>query len=380
MIVSSNMNIANNIQIKYQQIENPKVAIVSITQDGRAIARRIQEMLFPAAVSFVRVTEEFPLLDTEEALVERSAVKTLQYAIQTDYHLIIAIMATGITIRAIAPLLQDKTIDPAIIGMDDQGQFVISLLSGHVGNANEWSRKLATELKATAVITTATDASNRIGIDDLAKSVKGYYRDFKEQTRRFNQMIADNRKVAVINETSFELPPSSLGFDALTWEEWNGKFEDYEGLVVISCRPSNQVKELVNDLATIEWVQIIPRQYIVGVGCRKDTPYEILRQNYDIFMQEMNLDIYSVNKFVSIDVKKDEFAIISLTQTLGTQFETFSKEILEAYEGLYKGSEFVKQTVGVSSVAQASAHHETNGNVISERYANQGVTFALAKY
>ncbi|MBG9979500.1 cobalt-precorrin 5A hydrolase [Facklamia lactis] len=380
MIASLNMSIVRNIYHKYEAVKAPKVAIISLTTEGRALAQRLQSTIFPEGISYVKESKQQKLLDKEKMLIEESAFKTIQTMMQASCDLIISIMATGITVRAIAPFIQDKTIDPAIIVMDDQGEFVISLLSGHIGHANQWSREIAETIGGQAVITTATDVRKRMGLDDLAKSINGYYRQFKVKTRQFNQMIADNQKIALMNQAGINLPENSQCFCELDAIEWQNHSQDYQGLIVISYEPLAIEKYCLNVSPHQKYVQIIPRKFVVGVGCRRNTSIEVLERNFQIFMKEMNLDTLGVQKIVSIDVKKDELAIISLAKRIGVNFETFSKEELLAYEPLFEGSDFVKKAVGVASVAQASAYHEANGNIMSERYANEGVTFALAKY
>ncbi|MGY4105480.1 cobalt-precorrin 5A hydrolase [Ignavigranum ruoffiae] len=371
------MNIANNIQKKYSRYSHPNVALVSITRDGQILSEKIKKRVFPQAIIYTKYTNH--LNTKEEPLIEDSAIKTIQYLMQNKTDLIITIMASGITVRAIAPCLRDKTIDPAIIVIDDQGHFVISLLSGHLGNANNWAKEIAIKIDSTPVITTATDSKERVGVDELAKYVHGYYTNFKEQTRLFNQLIAEDNNIALINEAEVPLPEQLGKIKNIDKQIWMLNPESYQGTIVISDKFEEIFYQQFNQRVSTPILQLIPRQYVIGVGCRKDIEFPKLLENFKKFMQDQDLSIYAVNKIVSIDIKKNELSIQKLAQKLGVEFETYSKEELIKYENLYPGSSFVKKKVGVSNVAQTAAHHATNSKVLSQRYAYDGSTFAIAK-
>lgn len=106
-----------------------------------------------------------------------------------EYDCVVCIMATGIVVRSLAGIIVDKTVDPAVIVMDEQANHVISLLSGHVGGANEWAGLIAKLTGADPVITTATDTEHVQAIDVLAKQLNGWYPNFKENTKRFKPFV-----------------------------------------------------------------------------------------------------------------------------------------------------------------------------------------------
>ncbi|MHA6603743.1 cobalt-precorrin 5A hydrolase [Aerococcus urinae] len=367
--------------------ENKRVAIITITQKARDLGRKIKAKCFPQARLYVRTTDQAPL-DPRYHECKQSqgrAVLALQETFQSA-DLVIAIMATGVVVRALAPVIEDKMTDPAVLVLDEGGQHVISLLAGHFGRANHYARLLAKELPSQAVITTATDSQGRLGIDDLAFSYGAVYSDFKKQTRRFNLLIAEGAPILYLNETVFNFtsPPGyqtlakgncsepaakTSSLDPTTWAA-------YQGLVLVTNRQQNYLS-LPKDLPLVE---MIPRRYILGIGCKKNTPYPLLLEELEKFLQGENLRWESIKTVVSIDLKAEEEAIIQLAKDHYFNFKTFSKEDLLAFESYYPGSDFVKKTVGVSSVSQTAAHLESMGHVVSGRYAHNGVTFTLAYY
>ncbi|MEE1150673.1 MAG: cobalamin biosynthesis protein CbiG, partial [Methanobrevibacter sp.] len=135
-----------------------KIAIISVSKKGQELAFDLKDKLdldstiIKCDLYHKNVKKYFPILFYE-------------------YDAIIAIMALGILIRSVAPLVESKVTDPAVINIDDNGQFVISALSGHLGGANELACKVAGLIDATPVITTSTDVNKKLGIDVLAKDL-----------------------------------------------------------------------------------------------------------------------------------------------------------------------------------------------------------------
>ena len=158
-----------------------KVAIISVSDKGQKVAEDLKEKLdmdstiIRTDLYHKNVKKYFPLLFSE-------------------YDAIIAIMASGILIRSIAPLVESKISDPAVINIDDNANFVISTLSGHLGGANKLTQKIADLIGATPVITTSTDVNNKLGIDVIAKDLFLSIDNTKE-ILFFNKAILENRPI-----------------------------------------------------------------------------------------------------------------------------------------------------------------------------------------
>ena len=144
--------------------QKDKIAIWVITPNGIKIAQRIA-----ASLPDVDVYMSGRLNQTviEKLTFDKLSEEMLEQFIKYAGH--IFIMSSGIVVRVIAPLIQNKTEDPAIVVIDDQGQHAISLLSGHLGGANALTLQVAEIISARPVITTATDVNKRPAIDVLAK-------------------------------------------------------------------------------------------------------------------------------------------------------------------------------------------------------------------
>lgn len=160
-----------------------KFVIIALTTGGANTARYLRERLQEQVYHVALVLPQRLAQDDEDYYLEGKFTTTI-HQLFNEYDCVICIMATGIVVRSLASVIVDKTVDPAVIVMDEKATNVISLLSGHVGGANEWARLIAKLTGATPIITTATDTENVQSLDILAKRVNGWYPNFKENTKK----------------------------------------------------------------------------------------------------------------------------------------------------------------------------------------------------
>ena len=132
-----------------------KIAILTVTEKGLKLANSIKENL-----------------DLDYTVIKADIYhKNIMKNMEDVFFLfdgIISIMAFGITIRSISPFIQSKVSDPAVLGIDEKGQYIVSLLSGHLGGANDLSYKIANYINGQAIISTSTDVNLKHGIDSIA--------------------------------------------------------------------------------------------------------------------------------------------------------------------------------------------------------------------
>lgn len=345
------------------------LAVLSMTQAGRQLARKISK-LYPQADLYVRVgqAEECQADFRERPFLNHKVTATLSYAFQ-HYDALICIMASGIVVRSLAPMLQHKYQDPAVLVVDEAGQFVVSLLSGHVGGANELARDLATAIGGQAVITTATDQKEVVGVDILAKDNRLVYRQASQKSRIFNMMLAEGEALALYNPEAWPLKDTA-GFTSINHLDELLDETDFKGLVYISSKRMNLD-------VTCPSLHMVPKKYVLGMGCKKNHPYEKIQDALDVFTKKHEVDPLAIALIASIDLKQNEAGILQLAEDLSADVVTYSKDELLEFESLYPGSDFVKQTVGVSSVSQVAAHKASQGQVLTERFAQDGVTLCL---
>lgn len=272
--------------------------------------------------------------------------------------------ATGIAVRSIAPCLENKTTDPAVVVMDEKGVFAISLLSGHLGGANELAGMLANLTGAIPVITTATDVNGRFAVDLFAKKNRLAIAGM-ELARQVSADVLDEKQVGfysdfpVLGQIPEELVP---------WEE-RAVFEGTNGI----CVTLDDKKQPYRQTLTL-----IPRIVSVGVGCKKDTPYEQIRRRVEDVLEKCHISARAVEKIASIDLKAQEAGLLELARTCGAEFVTFSAEELQGAKGVFSGSKFVESVTGVDNVCERSALLASGGKLVCRKTAGDRVTVAVA--
>lgn len=246
--------------------------------------------------------------------------------------------ACGIAVRAIAPHVRDKIHDPAVVVVDEAGRYVIPILSGHVGGANELARKIAGYLHAVPVITTATDVNGLPAVDEWAVR---------------NDCTIENPG-AVRNVSSRVLEGLPVGV-AVTWENIPAPFP-----VTLMLRP---------------------RVLVLGAGCNRNTdPAEFERSATD-FLTGAGVSVLSLRALATIDIKKDEPAMKIFADTHNIPLLTFTAGELQAVDGNFMASETVMRFTGTDNVCERACVLAAGegGVLLRNKCVYNGMTFALAR-
>ena len=128
-----------------------------------------------------------------------------------------------------------------------------------------------------------------------------------------------------------------------------------------------------------EIIKVTPKDIVIGVGCKKNTNSDHMKNSLMKFLKEYNIDINAVKEIGSIEIKKDEKAIIDLAKFLDVKFKTFSVEEISKVDYLYEKSDWVKKNVGVYSVSDPVAHLLSEGRVIINKQKYDGITFSIGR-
>lgn len=345
-----------------------KLSAICFTEAGvRLCARLVKELSYSGQScegygpeSFLRsVPEGDRLIPLKTSLSEW----TKEQFFQKDG--LIFIGAAGIAVRAIAPFLRSKAEDPAVVVMDDMGRFSISLLSGHLGGANELAERLARMVGGQAVITTATDIHGKFAVDLFAKDL--------------GLVITEIKKVKEISSSI--LQGEGVGFHCDF--PVIGKLP--RGLIKGgTCRTNLWItlKAESWEKALKESLRLVPRLLVLGIGCRKGVSVETIERVLSRFFKEWNLSTEGLAACASIDIKKEEMGICQFAAARKIPFYTFSAGALEKIEGEFSSSVFVKKVTGVDNVCERSAlacvKELGGGKLLIKKQASEGVTAAVA--
>ena len=278
---------------------------------------------------------------------------------------IIFIGATGIAVRSIAPYVASKKTDPAVLVTDECGKFVISLLSGHLGGANELALQAAEALQAVPVVTTATDMEGKFAVDVFAKKNNCHIFRMKE-AKEVSAALLAGEKVGFYSEFPWEgeLPDGLVNCCGLRDENWISENESG-----INVQNDNQIKSAsdlfpkVGIAVTIHknctpfltTTHVVPQAVALGMGCRKNKEVQAVEKAAFTCLEENQIYPQAVACLASIDIKKEEPGLLALAEKMGIPFETFSSEELLGVKGEFTASSFVSRTVGVDNVCERSA-------------------------
>ena len=353
-------------------LEDKKIAILSITNNGRELALKIKESMKNVDVFFIKKDTDYK---NDEVIVVNQGLKEFISQIFDKYDYLVFIMATGIVVRTIAPLIISKFSDPAILVMDEKGNNIISLLSGHMGGANEMTLYMSDLLNSHPVITTATDVNKKSSLDMIAKKLNGHIDDFRDNVLKINSMLVNNEEVHLYIDGNYKI--NHQGF---TLYDEKTDLDKVRNLVIVTNKKDiNKILNKNIENLNEKIIKVTPKDIVIGVGCKKNTDSDHMKNSLIKFLSEYNIDINSIKEIGSIEIKKDEKAIIDLAKFLDVKFKTFSVEEISKVDYLYEKSDWVKKNVGVYSVSDPVAHLLSEGRVIINKQKYDGITFSIGR-
>ena len=328
------------------------IGIIAFTKAGCALAKKLADGLGLGSGSVCG-----PARFADELGIDAyGSLDAWTQAHFTTDDALIFVGASGIAVRAIAPHVRDKFSDPAVVSVDEAGRFVVPLLSGHVGGANELARDIAVITGGQAAVSTATDVNGLFAVDEWAAR-HGFAILERSIAKEISAALLDGRPVGFKSDFELDEKPSGVTEGAADI-----------GFVVSlddSAMPFPRTLHLV------------PRVATVGVGCRKGTDPSALEQAVADALAEANVSAKAVTTIASIDVKKDELAILELASKMGWSPVFYTADELAAVPGEFSSSDFVKRTVGVDNVCERAAC-ASGGELVLGKQAGGGITVAIA--
>lgn len=302
---------------------------------------------------------------------------------QQKYDALIFFTSTGIAVRAIAPYIKSKDKDPAVLVIDVLGKYVISLLSGHLGGANELTIEISKLIKAEPIITTATDNMGLVAPDIIAKNNNLVIDDLKKTKEIAALLVAGKKVVFIDEEKKITAPHGYLDENYYNQccsgdivEELSHNFNtsnsnktnEISGTVIVTNKDkySNEDKTLC----------LIRKNIILGIGCRKEYSVDKMREIVIGKLKEFGFHKSAVKTVATVEVKKNEEAIKRLSEYLGADFKIASIKEIEKIQHRYKGSDFVEKTIGVRAVCEPSVEL-FGGTLLTEKLSIDGMTLCI---
>ena len=345
-----------------------KVSVLAITKNGINIGIKLKE-LFPNWEIFAPVK-----LSNENNSIIWYSEPTSDKIIELfkNSNALICLFSLGAVIRLIAPHLKDKKTDPAVIVIDDKTNFVISVLSGHIGGANELTQEISEKLNALPVITTAADVNKTIAVDLVGREF-GWRIDDDTTVTKISAHMVNAEPIGVFQQTNDQkwykqLPKNVTIYDSL--EEL--KKSNSKAHLIIS-------DEIIDNELSQESVIYRPQSLVIGIGLHWDTSKDTIKEGIEFCLEKFNLSSKSIAKLVSIKKPQDVQGLIDLGKEMQIPVEYIDREEL-AEIITPNPSSTVKAFEGTASVSEAAAIKVSNGELIVEKQKfPPNLTIAIAR-
>lgn len=357
-------------------------ALYAITTHGIGIAERLREAL-PEADLFV-----------SEKLFTRAPAGALPLPLPLSpalartfaaYDCHVFVISVGAVVRMIAPLLADKKQDPAVVCVDDAARFSICVLSGHVGRGNAFTDRVAAALGATSVVTTASDVRGTFTVDILGRELGWTLDDADRNVTRGCAAVVNEAQVLFVQETGEpDFWPKDKPFPKGVRYARSLDGVDpraFEILLVASDRDLRETHRAHCDNAVV----YRPKSLVLGIGCDRGTPLELLERGVETLLARHSLSAKSVREVATIDKKADEPGLLALCAKRGWPLRTFTAEELDRVEAPTP-SETVRRHVGTRGVCEPAALLASGARalavekqVYTEPSAGRSMTLSVAR-
>ena len=347
-----------------------KIAVLAITKNGIKMSLGIKEHFSDfeifAPIKFSDNNEKIQWYD------ESTSDKIVKLFKNNDG--LICLFSLGAVIRLLSSHIKDKKTDPAVIVIDDNANFVISVLSGHLGGANELSNEIADKIGATPVITTAADVNKTIAVDLVGREF-GWRIEDDSNVTRISAFMVNKEKIGVFQNIGKKewwkgrLPENITFFSNIE----DLKNSDCKGYLLITNDQINDEDVMKNSV-----IYRVP-SLVIGIGLHWDTPKETILNGVNETLEKFGLNQNEIARFVSIKKDKDVIGLIELSEEMNVPLEYIDKEELATIT-TPNPSKTVQAFEGTASVSEAAAMKSSNGELIVEKQKfPPNLTVAIAR-
>lgn len=366
-----------------------KYSIISFTRNGIQLSKKLEKVLGKEEVTIYTKCSTITKIESQPDIeFVRCSISEWAKQQMDEKKILLFIGACAIAVRAVAPHITDKLHDNPVLVMDEKGKYVIPILSGHVGGANELACWISEKTGAIPVITTATDINKKFSVDVFAK---------KNNLAIVNKegIVKVSSKVLAMDETSNLEVTISIETGHL-----KNNTPMPAGLRLVSYPPNQPVDIIItsqvqeyyehscysvksdsDDKIVRASLVLQPKEYVIGIGCRKGKEADKIEQFIRRSMNELNILDRQILAIASIDQKQKEQGLIEWSMKAGVLFVTYTAEELNEVKGNFHESAFVQEKVGVGNVCERAALKKCGSGamLVYEKHAEDGMTIAIAK-
>lgn len=345
-----------------------KVAVLAITKHGISVGLKLLEE-FPKW--HIYAPDKFASSYDNDAQVRWYSDSTSGKiaGLFAKYDGLVCLFSLGATIRLIAPHMKSKKTDPAVLVIDEMANFVISVLSGHIGGANKLAETVAQRLGAQAVITTAADAKNTMAVDMIGRDQKWVIEDDSAVTATSAFMV-NEEKIGMYQDAGKKveewygkkLPANVAAYDTL--EDMYDS--DAKACLIITDRAVNAEAAATATAPKKAVVIYRPPTLIVGVGVHYSTTPQTIQNGIAQTFARYGLATKSIAKITSIKKPADVPGLAQAAEELGVLLQLYDRKML-ADITVPNPSNTVQSFEGTPSVSEASCIAAGRCNLIVEK-------------
>lgn len=418
--------LAEQLRARWLTVPGAESAANAVDQDDSRAGVGGQQAAWVAAqpprIELHAKTEALPAISDPRSLHDIVA----EWFTKSEADAIIFVGATGIAVRAIAPFIRGKSVDPAVLVIDEAGRYVIALLSGHLGGANALARTAASLIEAEPVITTATDAESAFAVDTFAKE-NGFLLTDLRKAKAVSAKVLRGEKLRIYSDIPMErlvqrpgrheaelIPVQDIdhadiiiSYRTHILKPAAGPDADASARLADAAEtqdpeyPKPAHSEARTDAVRVQpltgrdqgasadvsasgsiGLRLIAKRIHVGLGARKGVTQAEVAAAVATCLEDAGIDPRAVADLVSIDLKKQEAGILAYSYERGVPFVTYTAEELRTVEGAFAGSRFVQSVTGVANVCERAAAFAAGRNghaeVLVHKTIHGNVTTAVA--
>lgn len=341
------------------------ICVISFTQKGAELSQKLAETCFQEHIRLFTKCSTQKEKNPDVTFVEHALSDWTKEQMKKRNTLIF-IGACGIAVRAIAPYITDKMYDSAVLVMDEKGNYIIPILSGHMGGANEIAERIAEKMESIPVITTATDVQRVFAVDLFAKK-NGLYIMNKEGIANISAKVLAGENITVkLDEghiCSKTKMPQKISLTDKTFRQ----------------KPDIWISTDAEETQAV--LALRPREYIIGMGCKRGKEAEQISQWIMEVLTACGICVNQIFAFASIDKKKEEEGFLAWCEKENIPFLTYDAVSLSSLQGEFTASGFVKEQVGVDNVCERAAWMASGqrGTFLLRKCCKDGMTIAIVK-
>lgn len=347
------------------------IAIITITRNGARLGARLKPALADASLYAL---PKYLGQAGKGAVPIEGGVAELFARLWQACDGLVCIMASGIVVRMIAPLLQGKDTDPAVVVMDEAARFSISLLSGHLGGANELAERCAFISGARAVITTATDANALPSFDMLARD-NGWEIEDLSRVKTLNSLLLDEEEIAVVDGSGL----------VRSYFHGRGKLSFHDSFVGGLRSGAKGVLFVTNSIIPHQLqspglLVLRPKNLLLGIGCNSGTTADEILEVVGANLKRLFLSAASVKAVATAEAKRQEPGLVAAAERLGVPLLCYGSEELNAVAVPSPPSGHALAAIGAKGVAEPAAILASDhGSLLLQKVKSGNVTLAIAE-